>query len=241
MFMSIRSFLLPIQLYTNYTDTKTFRIKKQLSIIRNNFPQMERSGFPFAETFDWRLIHREAKKQATILSQNKLQPQEEVDENGDCGRLLTTGRIYSAPSVQTIGWLNCVTTSFCRKSGITATIGGRPVAHFARCGWSAPRFDAISHVRKFVYLTRRTCVKFGYCARRSNSSRTHTVASRPSTLRPPLGSKTLKFGTELMPYCWQTGDSHSPMFTKWIARSSYFVLADSRTGPTLRQLPHQSA
>src|SRR5262249_37438603 len=88
---------------------------------------------------------------------------------------------------------------------------------------------------------RRTCVKFGYCARRSNSSRTHTVASRPSTLRPPLGSKTLKFGTELMLYCWQTGDSHSPMFTKWIARSSYFVLADSRTGPTLRQLPHQSA
>jgi len=48
---------------------------------------MESSGFPFAETFDWRLIHREAKKQAVILSQNKLQPQEEVDENGNCGMI----------------------------------------------------------------------------------------------------------------------------------------------------------
>src|SRR5262245_1731654 len=30
-----------------------------------------------------------------ILAQNKLQPQEEIDENGNCGRLPTTGRIYS--------------------------------------------------------------------------------------------------------------------------------------------------
>ena len=29
-----------------------------------------------------------------ILAQNKLQPQEEIDENGNCGGLPTTGRIY---------------------------------------------------------------------------------------------------------------------------------------------------
>jgi hypothetical protein len=29
-----------------------------------------------------------------ILAQNKLQPQEEIDENGNYGGLPTTGRIY---------------------------------------------------------------------------------------------------------------------------------------------------
>jgi hypothetical protein len=58
---------------------------------------MESPGFPSAETFDWRLIHKDAQKRATILAQNKLQPQEENDENGNCGRLPTTGRIYKCP------------------------------------------------------------------------------------------------------------------------------------------------
>jgi hypothetical protein len=30
-----------------------------------------------------------------ILAQNKLQPQEEIDENGNCGRLPTKERIYA--------------------------------------------------------------------------------------------------------------------------------------------------
>jgi hypothetical protein len=28
----------------------------------NNFPQMESSGFPLSETFDWWLLHKEAQK-----------------------------------------------------------------------------------------------------------------------------------------------------------------------------------
>src|SRR5262245_44546714 len=79
-----------VRLTTNYTDTKSFRIRKQLSIIRNNFPQMESSGFPLSETFDWWLIHKEPQKRAMILAQNELRPQEEVDENGNRGRLPTT-------------------------------------------------------------------------------------------------------------------------------------------------------
>jgi hypothetical protein len=48
---------------------------------------MESSGFPSADTFDWRLIQKGAQKRAMILAQNKLQPQEEIDENGDCDSL----------------------------------------------------------------------------------------------------------------------------------------------------------
>jgi hypothetical protein len=94
MFMSAHSFLPPIWLTTKYADTKTFRIQKQLSFIRNNFPQTESSGFPSAETFDWRLIHKDTKKRAMILAQNKLQPQEEIDENGNWGGSPITGPIY---------------------------------------------------------------------------------------------------------------------------------------------------
>src|SRR5262245_61642401 len=89
-------------LTVNYTDTKTFPIRKQLSIIRGNFPQMESSGFPLLKPFDWWLIHKEAKKRAMILAQNELQPQEEFDENGNRGILPITRRTYFACPCQSI-------------------------------------------------------------------------------------------------------------------------------------------
>src|SRR5262249_36515525 len=94
------------------------------------------------------LIHKDAEKRAMILAQNKLQPQEEIDENGYCGRLPIRSRCQLLS-----GWAIDTPTAPRRVLRILLI-----TSHFER-GMRGPLASRVCGAAEFVALTATASMK----------------------------------------------------------------------------------